>query len=74
MGEAKRGRAILKWNINERSTGAAILAERLRKEIESIPFFCSEEKVHITASFGLVSIDNWDEQEDLSYEAFLYNI
>lgn len=55
------------------SNGAAILAERLRKEIESIPFYCSEEKVHITASFGLVSIDNWNEQEDLSYEALLYS-
>lgn len=55
------------------SNDAYILAERLRKEIESIPFSCSEEKVHITASFGLASIDSWKGQEALSYETSLYS-
>lgn len=52
--------------------GAYIIAERLRKVIEAIPFVFSDEKVSITASFGLTSIEDWKKYGSISHDDFLH--
>lgn len=52
--------------------GAEVIAERLRRIIEEISFTFAGEEVTVTASFGLISIDNWQEQTALSLEDLLH--
>ena len=53
--------------------GALVIAERLRKIIEEIPFTLVGELVKITASFGLTSIEDWQQQEKISHGDFLHS-
>lgn len=53
--------------------GALVIAERLRKVIENIPFNLSGEEVKITASFGLTSIEDWKKYGAISHEDFLHS-
>jgi diguanylate cyclase (GGDEF)-like protein len=53
--------------------GALVIAERLRKVIEAIPFEFSDEKVNITASFGLTSIEDWPRYSAITHEDLLHS-
>ncbi|SHO49046.1 diguanylate cyclase [Desulfopila aestuarii] len=51
--------------------GAVEIAERLREAVAEIPFLFSGEAVHVTASFGVSSIEEWQTAEDVSHETLL---
>lgn len=51
--------------------GAVTVAERLRQAIAGIAFSFSGETVHVTASFGVSGIEDWQSQGHTSYEALL---
>lgn len=52
--------------------GALIIAERLREIIAKIPFVFSGDKVSVTASFGLASLDSWKADSPISHEEMLH--
>jgi len=51
--------------------GAVQAAERLRRAIAEIPFFFSGETVHITVSFGISGIGDWQGAKSVSHEILL---
>jgi diguanylate cyclase (GGDEF)-like protein len=51
--------------------GAVTVAERLRQAIADIAFSFAGETVHVTASFGVSGIDDWQSQGSISYESLL---
>ncbi|MDX1588084.1 MAG: diguanylate cyclase [Oleiphilaceae bacterium] len=53
------------------STGAGVIAERIRSEIAGLVFHSGQEKIQVTASFGIAGSDEWGEGEPLTGEAML---
>lgn len=53
------------------SVGGTETAERLRQAIARIPFHFAEETVHVTASFGVCGIDDWQTGSTVSHETLL---
>jgi diguanylate cyclase (GGDEF)-like protein len=51
--------------------GAMQTAERLRQAIAELSFLFSGETVHITASFGISSVDDWHNHGTVSHETLL---
>jgi diguanylate cyclase (GGDEF)-like protein len=51
--------------------GAFKLAERLRLAISELSFIFSEEKIQITASFGVCGIENWEDHSNISHEGLI---
>ncbi len=46
-------------------------AERLRQSISEIPFNFSGETIHVTASFGVSGIEDWELHHDVSHEILI---
>lgn len=46
-------------------------AERLRQAISDIPFTFSGKTVHVTASFGVCGVENWQAHDTVCHEALL---
>jgi diguanylate cyclase (GGDEF)-like protein len=46
-------------------------AERLRQEISELSFVFSDETVRVTASFGVSSIEDWEDEHEITHEDLL---
>ncbi len=56
---------------NTHLDGGIETAERLRKAISEISFLFSEDKVNVTASFGVCGIEDWQAHDTLTHESLL---